>query len=269
MQTTGSEASSNHGPNRKQTTHDKETKTISGELTFEDFSEKNKAVNQDAEIFVSGLTIGNSDPISFIQGLDVKDNLNLNQHGKSNQRTAMESPAQFYASSVAPNSRLPTFEAAAAESELDMLLDSLSEAKLLDSSGFGSGTLPVSEKEASVPLPQLTRNAPGSAKTTPTAATLDNVLDDLLEETSNLQEAAAPLPLLARNAHGSLKTTSTAAALDDVLDDLFEETSSLSNQNNLHQPSEKKADHVIQSSSSQSVNKSKVLDDFDSWLDTI
>ncbi|KAI5558033.1 hypothetical protein POPTR_017G017200v4 [Populus trichocarpa] len=269
MQTTGSEASSNHGPNRKQTTHDKETKTISGELTFEDFSEKNKAVNQDAEIFVSGLTIGNSDPISFIQGLDVKDNLNLNQHGKSNQRTAMESPAQFYASSVAPNSRLPTFEAAAAESELDMLLDSLSEAKLLDSSGFGSGTLPVSEKEAAVPLPQLTRNAPGSAKTTPTAATLDNVLDDLLEETSNLQEAAAPLPLLARNAHGSLKTTSTAATLDDVLDDLFEETSSLSNQNNLHQPSEKKADHVIQSSSSQSVNKSKVLDDFDSWLDTI
>lgn len=108
-----------------------------------------------------------------------------------------------------------------------------------------------------------------SAKTTSTAATQDDVLDDLLEETSNLQEAAAPLPLLARNAHGSLKTTSTAATLDDVLDDLFEETSSLSNQNNLHQPSEKKADHVIQSSSSQSVNKSKVLDDFDSWLDTI
>ncbi|KAJ6859901.1 hypothetical protein NC651_036274 [Populus alba x Populus x berolinensis] len=269
VQTTGSEASSNHGPNRNGKTHDKETKTISGELTFEDFSEKNKAVNQDAEIFVSGLTIGNSDPISFIQGLDVKDNLNLSQHGKSNQSTAMESPEQFYASSVAPNSMLPTFEAAAAESELDMLLDSLSETKLLDPSGFGSGTLPVSEKEAAVPLPQLTRNAPGSAKTTPAAATLDNVLDDLLEETSNLQEAAAPLPLLARNAHGSLKTTSTAATLDDVLDDLFEETSSLSNQNNLHQPSEKKADHVIQSSSSQSVNKSKVLDDFDSWLDTI
>lgn len=107
-----------------------------------------------------------------------------------------------------------------------------------------------------------------SAKTT-SAATQDDVLDDLLEETSNLQEAAAPLPLLARNALGSLKTTYTAATLDDVLDDLFEETSSLSNQNNLHQPSEKKADHVIQSSSSQSVNKSKVLDDFDSWLDTI
>ncbi|KAJ6420495.1 hypothetical protein OIU84_027935 [Salix udensis] len=90
----------------------------------------------------------------------------------------------------------PVFEAEAAESELDMLLDSLSENKLLDSSGFGS------------------------AKTTSTAATLDSVLDDLLEETSNLQEAAAPF------------TTSTAATLDDVLDDLFEETSNLSNQNN-------------------------------------
>lgn len=119
------------------------------------------------------------------------------------------------------------------------------------------------------PCHYLQEMSVASAKTTSTAATQDDVLDDLLEETSNLQEAAAPLPLLARNAHGSLKTTSTAATLDDVLDDLFEETSSLSNQNNMHQPSEKKADHVIQSSSSQSVNKSKVLDDFDSWLDTI
>ncbi|KAJ6683346.1 hypothetical protein OIU85_007070 [Salix viminalis] len=257
MQTRGSEASSSHEHDRKQTTPVKETKKIFEEFTFEDFSKKNKAVNQDAETFVSGLTIGNSDPISFIQGLDDKDSLNLNQHGKSNQSSAMESPVQFHASSVTPNSRLPTFEAEAAETELDMLLDSLSENKLLDSSGFGSGTPPVSGKETPVPLPQLTRNAPGSAKTTFTAATLDSVLDDLLEETSNLQEAAAPF------------TTSTAATLDDVLDDLFEETPNLSNQNNLHQPSEKKAAHAIQSSSSQSVSKSQVLDDFDSWLDTI
>ncbi|KAB5515818.1 hypothetical protein DKX38_026466 [Salix brachista] len=257
MQTRGSEASSSHENDRKQTTPVKETKKIFEEFTFEDFSKKNKAVNQDEETFVSGLTIGNSGPISFIQGLDDKDSLNLNQHGKSNQSSAMESPAQFHASSVAPKSRLPAFEAEAAESELDMLLDSLSENKLLDSSGFGSGSPPFSGKEAPVPLPQLTRNAPGSAKTTSTAATLDSVLDDLLEETSNLQEAAAPF------------TTSTAATLDDVLDDLFEETSNLSNQNNLHQPSEKKAAHAIQSSSSQSVSKSQVLDDFDSWLDTI
>lgn len=148
MQTTGSEASSNHGPNRKQTTHDKETKTISGELTFEDFSEKNKAVIQNTKVFASGLTIGNTDPFSFIQGSDVKGNLNRNQCGKSNQSTAPEPPEQFNVSSVVPKSRLPTFEAEAAESNLYMLPGSLSETKLLDSSCFGSGTLPILEKNA-------------------------------------------------------------------------------------------------------------------------
>ncbi|CAK7322684.1 unnamed protein product [Dovyalis caffra] len=263
MRTIGSEASSSHGSDRKPAAQVKATSTISEDLAFEDFSEKNKAVNQNAKVFASGLTIGNSNPISLIQGSDVKDNLNSNQHGESNQSTALESSAQFNVSSVAPESKLPTFEAAAAESELDMLLDSLSETKLLDSSGLGSGASPISEKEAPAP--------PGSAKTTCTAATLDNVLDDLLEKTSDSQEkeAATPVPLLARNAAGSAKTPSIAATLDVVLDDLLEETSNLSNQNNLHQPSEMKAAYEIQSSSSQSVSKSKVLDDFESWLDTI
>ncbi|KAJ6741283.1 PHOSPHORELAY PROTEIN [Salix purpurea] len=130
--------------------------------------------------------------------------------------------------------------------KLDMLLGSLSETKLPDSSGFG--------------------------KSSYTAATPDNILDDLLEETSNLKEkeAATPLPLLARNAVASAKNTSTAATLDDVLDDLLEETSNLSNQNNLHQPLEiKGASYQILSSSSPSVTKSKVLDDFDLSSDTI
>ena len=148
LQTTGSEASSSHGPDRKPTTQTKATLTISEELAFEDFSEKNKAVNQNTKVFASGLTIGNTDPFSFIQGSDVKGNLNRNQCGKSNQSTAPEPPEQFNVSSVVPKSRLPTFEAEAAESNLYMLPGSLSETKLLDSSCFGSGTLPILEKNA-------------------------------------------------------------------------------------------------------------------------
>jgi len=117
-------------------------------LAFEDFSEKNKAVNQNTKVFASGLTIGNTDPFSFIQGSDVKGNLNRNQCGKSNQSTAPEPPEQFNVISVVPKSRLPTFEAEAAESNLYMLPGSLSETKLLDSSCFGSGTLPILEKNA-------------------------------------------------------------------------------------------------------------------------
>ncbi|KAF9679210.1 hypothetical protein SADUNF_Sadunf07G0116300 [Salix dunnii] len=188
LQTTGSEASSSHGPGRKPT-QSEATLTISEESAFQDFSEKNKAVNQNAKVFVTGLTIGNSDPFSLIQGSDVKGNLHRNQ--------------------------LPTFEAEAAESKLDMLLGLLSETKLLDSSGFGC------------------------AKSSYTVATPDNILDDLFEETSNLKEkeAATPLPLLARNALALQNNTSTAATPDDVLD-LLEEASHLSNQNNLHQPLE-------------------------------
>ncbi|KAL9377483.1 hypothetical protein Peur_028818 [Populus x canadensis] len=148
LQTTGSEASSSHGPDRKPTTQTKATLTISEELAFEDFSEKNKAVIQNTKVFASGLTIGNTDPFSFIQGSDVKGNLNRNQCGNSNQSTAPEPPEQFNVSSAVPKSRLPTFEAEAAESNLYMLPGSLSETKLLDSSCFGSGTLPILEKNA-------------------------------------------------------------------------------------------------------------------------
>ncbi|KAJ6908679.1 hypothetical protein NC651_018919 [Populus alba x Populus x berolinensis] len=129
LQTTGSEASSSHGPDRKPTTQTKATLTISEESAFEDFSEKNKAVSQNTKVFASGLTVGNTDPFSFIQGSDVKGNLNRNQCGKSNQSTAPEPPEQFNVSSVVPKNRLPTFEAEAAESNLYMLPGSLSETK--------------------------------------------------------------------------------------------------------------------------------------------
>ncbi|KAJ6366586.1 hypothetical protein OIU77_003053 [Salix suchowensis] len=109
------------------------------------------------------------------------------------------------------------------------------------------------------PLPHVRRN-PTDQQKVPTLP---------LQKTLK-KEAATPLPLLARNVVASAKNTSTAATPDDVLDDLLEEASNLSNQNNLHQPLEMKgASYQILSSSSPSVTKSKVLDDFDLSSDTI
>nr|TKS04804.1 hypothetical protein D5086_0000139100 [Populus alba] len=164
LQTTGSEASSSHGPDRKPTTQTKATLTISEESAFEDFSEKNKAVSQNTKVFASGLTVGNTDPFSFIQGSDVKGNLNRNQCGKSNQSTAPEPPEQFNKLEEIPvvQQKTPT------------LLPPRTAYLMI----YLRKHLIYKEKEAATPLPLLARNALASAKTTSTAATLDDVLDD-------------------------------------------------------------------------------------------
>lgn len=231
----GSKASSSQESEQKQRSENKATTTVSEESDLKDFSGKNEAVNQNTEIISSvSATNGNSDPFSFNQESDilnqVEGDFNSNQDGQSSQSRALESPTQFNVSSaVDADKRVHTFKAAAAEAELDMLLNSFAETKLLDSSGFTSIALPVSQNEAHA-LPPLTRNAPGSSKPTSIAANLDDALDNLLAETSNLL-----------------------------------------NPNGLHQPWEaKSAPNEIQlSSASQSAPKSKILDDFDSWLDTI
>lgn len=92
----------------------------------------------------------------------------------------LERPTEFNVVSVSePKKKLSTFQAWAAEAELDMLLDSFSETKLLDSSGFTFAAAPVHQKEASVHLPKHTRNTLGSLKSTPLSAKLDDGLDDV------------------------------------------------------------------------------------------
>lgn len=76
-------------------------------------------------------------------------------------------------------------------------------------------------------------------------------------------------PSLSKIGPDSSKTSSGIANLDDALDDLLEETSNVMNQTGLLQSLEEKAVHPVQASSSHSGTKSKVLDEFDSWLDTI
>ena len=125
-----------------------------------------------------------------------------------------------------PNKDLSKSEAAAAEAELDMLLDSFTEIKVLDSSGLSSAKKYLVQEEATMAEFQHPRKNPDPS-------------------------------------------VATTANLDDDLDDLLKETSGLMNKANLFQPQGERGDHFVQSSFSQPETKSKALDDFDSWLDTI
>ncbi|XP_057750820.1 protein ECERIFERUM 16 isoform X2 [Arachis stenosperma] len=79
-----------------------------------------------------------------------------------------------------------TFEAADAEKELDMLLDSLSETKILDTQGYKPNTPSVSLGAFKVDPPGISKRESVAPKTASSSASLDDVLDDLLEETSTL-----------------------------------------------------------------------------------
>ncbi|KMT01925.1 hypothetical protein BVRB_9g209490 isoform A [Beta vulgaris subsp. vulgaris] len=126
---------------------------------------------------------------------------------------------------VAEPDRRPTsrFEAASAETELDMLLGSLNDTKLFDT-----------------PM-----NQPGTS-----AYKMEDIaVDGALSKHSSGQSASL-CPL-----------TST---LDDELDDLLAETTKADNKDGLSQFTQ-----VQSSSLSQPSSKSKVLEDFSLWLDTI
>ncbi|KAJ6917536.1 hypothetical protein NC652_019771 [Populus alba x Populus x berolinensis] len=215
LQTTGSEASSSHGPDRKPTTQTRATLTISEESAFEDFSEKNKAVSQNTKVFASGLTVGNTDPFSFIQGSDVKGNLNRNQCGKSNQSTTVQ--CEFLLSLRAGCPRL--------KQKLLSLTCICFLARLVRPSYLILIVLAWYfthfRERCSCHLCQKLEEIPLVQQKTPTllpprtAYLMIYLRKHLIYKE---KEDATPLPLLARNALASAKTTSTAATLDDVLD---------------------------------------------------
>ncbi|MBA0764410.1 hypothetical protein Gotri_013766 [Gossypium trilobum] len=153
------------------------------------------------------------------------------QNGESSESRAPDN-LNF---TTASNKEVPKFKAAAAEAKLDTLLNSFNETKLLDTSNLSS------EKPSSI----------GSLK----ASNLDSLLDDLLQETSTTVNRGID----------SSKTAAVNSTSEDLLDDLLQETSptivdaKLGSDNNVRSSS----------SSSQPVSKSKILNDFDSWLDTI
>lgn len=91
-----------------------------------------------------------------------------------------------------------------------------------------------------------TRKDKSGTEPTSVTANFDDALDDLLKETSNPRK------------HEPQKVR--IIPLDDAIDDLLEETSNLKPQ---------KVNDVPIDSGSHSGGKSKVLDDFDSWFETI
>ncbi|CAK9167681.1 unnamed protein product [Ilex paraguariensis] len=173
----------------------------------------------------------------------VKDEV---QHfGCTSQSIFSESTAELNVDSIANPAKKPSrFEAAAAEAELDMLLDSFSGAKFLDSHD-------VTEKSG-----HTSYLSPGETSTS------------LLEGISSVRLVPAE-PV--KKGPDLSSSALISANLDDTIDDLLKQTSSLINQNSPSQSSEVKAapSDVLSSSSLHPASKSKLLDDFDSWLDTI
>ncbi|KAM3745320.1 hypothetical protein ACB098_06G117400 [Castanea mollissima] len=227
--TEGIETSRCQESNQMQTCHSQASTTIS-----EKFSEKFKIEDRSFEVTSSGSSGSRANQtLSGRESISVKCiDVDLREIGKSTQNEASQSTAEHSVKAVLKHhnqKKLSTIEAADAEEELDMLLDSFGETKkAFNSSDFRSNNpFPVSQKEVYV-APSLSKIGPDSSKTSSGIANLDDALDDLLEETSNLM-----------------------------------------NQTGLSQPLEEKAVHQVQTSSSHSGTKSKVLDEFDSWLDTI
>ncbi|KAG6661560.1 uncharacterized protein LOC122304055 [Carya illinoinensis] len=226
--TEGLKTSSSQESNQIETCYAEPATAISEEVL-----DKVKIAGQNTE-HTSFATSGSSkaDQRLSSQGLVSVSAINVDprQIGKSSQNKKPESTEQFDANSVwETQTKLSSF---AAEEELDMLLDSFSETKkIVNPSGFRSNdSSPVLQQEASMaPFRPLSKPDRDSSKPSPFIATLDDSLDDLLKETSNVMS-----------------------------------------QNVLPQSLEGKADlYAVQSSTSHSGTMSKVLDEFDSWLDTI
>ncbi|KAK7312830.1 hypothetical protein VNO77_37002 [Canavalia gladiata] len=147
-----------------------------------------------------------------------------------NKAFLLHSDANLHSTEDTRGKQHTTFVAAAAEKELDMLLDSLNETKILDSPSFKSNTaVPVSLGVSSVDPLQVSKKDPVPSKTSLITSSLDDALDDLLEETSTLMKP-------------------------NVL---------------LQPPPEENPVHLSMQSSSHSGSKFKVSDDFDSWFDTL
>lgn len=146
--------------------------------------------------------------------------------------TSEKSTLNVYADSVAE--KPSRFEAAEAEAELDMLLGSFNETKFFDSTS-------------------VTQQSSNTSSEGQVSSTLS---------------VSVPMQ---RVKEGPAVTCfgGMGASLDDTLDDLLKETSSAINTKGVSPLHELKDASHDAPSASQPHPTSKILDDFDSWLDTI
>lgn len=132
------------------------------------------------------------------------------------------------------------FKATAAEAELDMLLDSVSEIEIFESTNAIDQSSPCSVAQAGTPTP-------------------------LSEGTSSRSEDSSQ----PKRDHDLAKPAISDLSLDDSLDDLLRETSTVTNKNDGLPSNEVNSTAGHTASASQPVSKSKIMDDFDSWFDTL
>ncbi|KAK3043358.1 hypothetical protein RJ639_002660 [Escallonia herrerae] len=159
-----------------------DAKKDSDELASSYLVDRNRQAIQPFEVTSSDNTITSSHPVPEI-GNENSNSMNHDEDGlwEVGRAGKMLEPAAEIDTGVA-NHR---FEAAAAEAELDMLLDSFNERKFLGISGVTSY---VSQGQASTSMSggissdQLLTQDPGSSKPA-LAAALDDTIDDLLNET--------------------------------------------------------------------------------------
>ncbi|KAK8698494.1 hypothetical protein V6N13_114606 [Hibiscus sabdariffa] len=166
--------------------------------------------------------------------------------GQCGESSESRAPDSLNSTSVS-DKEVSTFELTAAEAELDMILNSFSE---IDTSSSGSKK-PSSDLyiEGTPFLPQYAREDIDSVKVPPVTSDFDGLLDVLLQETSTTVKQGID--------------SSKTAAHNSTFDDLLQEASTMVNPNSLSEQKVAKAawDNVESSSS-------KVLSDFESWLDT-
>ncbi|KAK7316559.1 hypothetical protein RJT34_00113 [Clitoria ternatea] len=208
--------------------HSELANRMSKELSLDDFAAEDQFTSSSSSsttYAASTFALSNN---SLVPVINAKVELQKVGNSGKNKAFSLNSEANVHSTEDMRGGET-TFEAATAEDELDMLLDSLSETKILHSPSFNSNTtFPVSLGDSSVFPPQISKKDPAPSH-----------------------------------------TAIISASLDETLDDLLEETSSLMNPNVLVRQQEEKPVHHSISSSSHSGSKSKVLDDFDSWFDTL
>lgn len=197
---------------------------------------------------------------------------------QSQSRGTGESTVQYRAQSKGisvanPNEKSSRFEAAAAEADLDFLLDSVNETNFLDSSGVKKTSTDTFSVEK-----QGTSSRLDSSKAASVTTHFDDALDDLLKETSSsgrfsVHQQETSTSLLGGNpyVHSApaqhlrkgpdlSKSASVTANFDDALDDLLKETSNPTNQKDTSESHEVRVAHrnAMSSSSSGPVSKSSI-----------
>lgn len=200
-------------PEKLETSEDSElANRMSKELNLDDFaadqfaSSSSPSSSHSASAFTS-----TNDSLIPVNHVDVE----FQQVGSSAKNNAFLLSAEANLHSTEDTRRNNSaFEVAAAEKELDMLLDSPSETKILDFPGFKSNTsFPVSLGASSMNPPQISSKEPVPSKTT---ASLDDALDDLLDETSTLMN---PNILLRPHEENYVQSSSHSGSRSKVSDD--------------------------------------------------